>query len=101
MVHRVILSHKHMSGYTPVDLTSSCSFVLQPQIECIRRVSDDDTSSQPADGFLANTLTRCSIDTTESKPILDKDLLFRINHVLRGGFGSWVSFTPDLSSRPR
>ena len=74
-----------LSHYTRVDLNSSCSFVLQPQIEGVRGAFGNDSSSQPADGFLAKALTRCP---TESKPLPDKNLSFRNNHLLRGGFGS-------------
>ena len=87
MFHQVIISHKHMSGY-------ACTHVYIRGIDSLMQScptasgrgysggSGDDTSSEPVDDFLANAMTRFSIDTTESKPVLDKDLLFRIDHVL-------------------
>ena len=87
MFHQVILSHKYMSGYACTHVyIRRFDFLMQFRPTASDREyeegSGDDTSSQPVDGFLANAMTQCSIDTTESKPVLERDLLFRINHVL-------------------
>lgn len=87
-----------LSHYTRVDLNSSCSFVLQPQIEGVRGAFGNDSSSQPADGFLAKAMTRCP---TESKPLRDKILSFATITSYEGALALKVSFTQDLSSQSR